>query len=86
MTFEKIYDAMVQVGTPHAGDLILFQIEDGRWTAAIYPILAQKMNADEYDGIEEKALQYAVDAMDRGKLISVWKEEDANKNKYTKIT
>jgi len=83
--FERIYDAITRVGAPRTGDLILFQIEDGRWTAAVYPILAQKLYADDYDSIEEQALQYALEWADRGKIMSVWKEGDANKDEYFKI-
>ena len=65
---------------PQIGDLILFQIENGVWTAVIYPILAQKLYANDYDTIRQKALDYAASCKNRD--ISVWKEIDANTKKY----
>lgn len=85
MPFEKLYDRIKKLGTPHAGDLILFQIEHGQWTAATYPLLAQVLYADDYDSIEQKALEYALDWTERGKSVSVWKEGDANKDEYYKV-
>lgn len=85
MSFEKIYDSIIKADTPHTGDLILFQIEGGQWTAATYPILAQKFYAKSYDEIEQKALEYAADWSERGRQVSIWKEEDANKDEYQKI-
>jgi len=76
---EKI---MAVVKTPQAGDLILFQIENSRWTAVIYPILAQKLYADNYNAIKQKALDYA--ANHKNRVIQVWKEIDANTNEYFK--
>ena len=85
MLFERIFDSIEELGKPRDGDLILFQIEAGRWTAAIYPLLAQKLYADEYDDIEQQALSYAEDKSERGIGISVWREGDANKDEYFKI-
>lgn len=85
MLFEKIFDGISKVGQPQPGDLILFQIEDDQWVAAIHPILAQKLYAWNYDDIEQKALEYAADWADRGRIISIWKEGDANKDEYFKI-
>ena len=85
MSFEKIFDEIQKLGTPHDGDLILFQIEADKWTAAIHPMLAQKFYADEYDDIEQQALQYAADKSERGIHISVWREGDANKGEYFKV-
>lgn len=65
---------------PQTGDLVLFQIEGSVWTAVIYPILAQKLYADDYDTIRQKALQYAVSYKNRN--IAVWKEIDANTKEY----
>ena len=85
MSFEKIFDDIQKLGKPSTGDLVLFQVEDGRWTAAVHPILAQKFYADDYDSIERKALAYAADWADRDKYISIWKEGDANKGEYYKV-
>ena len=65
---------------PQTGDLILFQIEKGVWTAVIYPILAQKLYANNYESIKQKALQYAASYKNRD--ISVWREIDANTKEY----
>ena len=86
MSFEKIFDNIQKLGTPHDGDLVLFQIEDDQWTAGIYPLLSQKLYADSYDDIERQALQYAEDKSERGMYISVWKEGDANKGEYYKVS
>lgn len=85
MLFEKIYDSIAKVDKPSTGDLILFQIEDGQWTAALYPMLAQKLYADNYNSIEQKALEFAADWSERGRQVSVWKEVDANKDEYSKV-
>lgn len=85
MLFEKIFDDIKKLGSPKPGDLILFQIEDGQWTAAVHPILAQRLHADSYDDIEQKALQYAVDWSERGRYISIWRKGDANKGEYYKV-
>lgn len=65
---------------PKTGDLILFQIENSVWTAVIYPILAQKLYADDYTTIRQKALEYAASYKDKD--IQVWKEIDANTREY----
>lgn len=67
------------------GDLILFQIEKCIWTAVIHPILAQKLYADDYNSIKQKALEYAAYWAKRYRIITVWKEIDANTNKYFKV-
>lgn len=85
MSFEMIYEDIKKLGNPQAGDLILFQIEDGQWTAATHPILAQMLYADDYDAIEQKALEWAADWAEKGRIISIWKEGDANKGEYFKI-
>ena len=85
MLFEKIFDTITKTGTPRTGDLVLFQIEDGQWTAALYPMLAQKLYADDYDDIEQKALEYASDWSKQGRQVSIWKEIDANKGEYHKV-
>ena len=65
---------------PQIGDLILFQIEGGIWTAVIYPILAQKLYAYNYEDIKQKALKYTTSYKNRS--ISVWREIDANTKEY----
>jgi hypothetical protein len=85
MLYENILEDIQRLGKPGTGDLILFQIEDDQWVAALYPILAQKLYADDYDSIERKALDYASDWADRGKFVSVWKEGDANKDEYFRV-
>ena len=85
MLFEKIYEDIKKLGRPSTGDLILFQIEDGQWTAALHPLLAQKLYADTYDSIEQKALEYAADWSERGRQVSIWKEVDANKDEYYRV-
>ena len=65
---------------PQTVDLILFQIENKVWTAVIYPILAQKLYADNYENIKQKALQYVTSYNNRN--ISVWREIDANTKEY----
>ena len=67
---------------PQTGDLILFQIEGGRWTATLHPLFAQKFYAVDYDAVKQKALEYATWWSKRGRAISVWKEIDANKGEY----
>ncbi len=69
-----------KMGKPQTGDLILFQIESGIWTAVIYPILAQKLYANKYEDIKQKALKYTASYKNRD--ISVWKEIDANTKEY----
>ena len=85
MSFEQIFDAIQELGKPGDGDLVLFQVEDGRWTAGIHPLLSQKFYADKYDDIERQALEYAADKSDRGVQISIWREGDANKDEYFRV-
>jgi len=85
MSFDKIFDDIQKLGKPQDGDLVLFQVEDGRWTAAIHPLLSQKFYAEEYGDIKQQALGYAKDKSDRGVRISVWKEGDANKGEYFRV-
>lgn len=85
MPFEKIFDDIQKLGKPRDGDLVIFQIEDDQWTAGIHPLLSQKFYANEYDDIEQQALQYVKDKSERGVYISVWKEGDANKEEYFKV-
>lgn len=79
------------MNNPQAGDLILFQLADdkwvvnGLWVAVFYPILTIKLYANNYNSIEQKALAYAADWAKMGKIVSVWKQIDANKNKYFKV-
>jgi len=86
MLYENILEDIQRLGKPSTGDLILFQIENGRWTAALYPMLSQKLYASDYGGIKDKALEYVSDWSDRGRYISVWKEGDANKDEYFKVS
>lgn len=67
---------------PKVGDLVLFQIEGDVWTAALCPMFAQKFYADDYDVVKQKALEYVAYWSGRGRIVSVWKEIDANKNEY----
>jgi len=85
MLFNKIFEDAQILGRPHDGDLILFQIEDGRWTAGLHPHLPQKFYADSYGDIEEQALQYAADKSERGMAISVWKKGDFNTGKHIRV-
>lgn len=85
MSFEKIFDAITESGKPGIGDLVLFQVEDGVWTAALHPSLGQKFTGKEYDDVVRQALEYAAEWSDRGREVSIWKEIDANKEEYLKI-
>ena len=85
MLYDKIFEEAQTVGKPHDGDLILFRLEDGRWTALIHPHHPQKFYADSYEDIELQALQYAEDKSDRGIFISVWKHGDFNTGKHIQV-
>ena len=85
MSFEKIFDAITELGKPRTGDLVLFRIEDGVWTAALHPLLGQKFTGKDYDDVVQKALEYAADWSKRGREVSIWKEIDANKEEYSKV-
>jgi len=75
MSFEKIFDAIQELGKPRDGDLVLFQIENDQWTAGV----------DTYDDLERQALEYAADKSERGVHISIWREGDANKDEYFRV-
>jgi len=85
MSFEKIFDAIQELGKPRDGDLVLFQIENDQWTAGVHPLLSQKFYADTYDDLERQALEYAADKSERGVHISIWREGDANKDEYFRV-
>lgn len=85
MLFEKIFDDIQKLGSPHDGDLVLFQIEDDQWTAGIHPLLSQKFYADSYEDLELQALEYAEDKSNRGINISVWKKHDFNTGMHFKV-
>lgn len=71
--------------TPKNGDLVLFQLTSGQWTAGKHPILAQKLYGKDYEDLEQKALEYAADWAQRGIHFSVWREVNANKDEYVKV-
>lgn len=85
MLFEKIFDGIQKLGKPRDGDLVLTQIENDQWVAVSIPMRAQILSGDDYDDIETKALEYALDWMDRGRFITVWRQGDANKDEYYKV-
>ncbi len=85
MLFDKIFEEAQTVGKPRDGDVILFRLEDGRWTALLHPHLPQKFYAESYDDIELQALEYAADKSDRGIAISIWKHGDFNTGTHIKV-
>lgn len=62
------------------GDLVLFQIENNIWVAALYPILSQVVCNKDYEIVKKKAVEYAID-----KKICIYLEVDANTNSYLLI-